>query len=94
MFDNLAKVTLLLIQILHFVVLGLSVLYLVRYYAGHKLQKFLFRHSMAWGLISEPFSVVLFLIMLFYGTFDETITYAISILIGLLPFIAILLRKA
>lgn len=93
MFDSLGQIGLLLLQVVHFLVLGFSLLYLCRYYSGHKFTRLYFQHAMAWGILSIPISMVLFFIMLIYGDLTDTIMYAFFFLLGFSPIILARLGK-
>lgn len=90
---SIALFGLLILQVLHLFAMVISLFFVMRYYSGKKTIRSHFRSALAWGFISEPFAIVLFLISLKYATLAETIFYAISIILGLIPLILIILRK-
>lgn len=90
---NLALFGLLILQMLHLLVMIISLFFLMRYYSGKKIMRSHFRSALAWGLISEPFAFVLYFISLKFATLSESIFYAISIILGLMPLALLVLHK-
>lgn len=83
----LAELLLLFLQVCHIMALGLAVFYLIRYYKNKKFIRAHFKHSVIYGLWSIPFAILIFFLMLHYGTMLEAVLYSISIIVALLPLI-------
>ena len=90
---NLALFGLLILQMLHLLVMIISLFFLMRYYSGKKIMRYHFRSALAWGLISEPFAFVLYFISLKFATLSESIFYAISIILCIMPLALLVLHK-
>jgi len=90
---NLAETFLLFLQVGHFLLLGLSLFFLARYYGGGKARKVYYRGALKYGLMSLVLATLLFFILLHFGTMLEAIIYGISILLALLPIILAIFGK-
>ena len=90
---NLAETFLLFIQVGHFLLLGLSLFFLARYYGGGKSRRVYYRGSLKYGFISLVPGILLFFILLHFGTMFEALLYGFSILVSLSPIILAALGK-
>lgn len=90
---TIAETLLLFIQVGHFLLLGLSVFFLARYYSCGKARKAYYKGALKYGFMSLVLAILLFFILLHFGTMLEAIVYGISILLGILPIILAILGK-
>ena len=90
---NLAETFLLFIQVGHLLLLGLSLFFLARFYSGGKSRRVYYRGSMKYGLMSLVPGILLFFILLHFGTMSEALLYGLSIILSLLPIILAALGK-
>ena len=88
---GLAEFLLLCIQMWHLCLLGISVLFLIKFY--YTKRRNYYKTSLKYGVFSVPFAILIFFMMLHFGTLFQAVMYCIAIIIGLLPIILAIMGK-